>query len=118
LRRLAETIIVKDIKSPDRLLDETALFLHRVESNLPPEERRILEQLHEFDPTLVGTKALIVDDDIRNTFALTSVLERLRSDFAVVLLDVAMPDMDGYETAALLRQRERSRDIPRVVSRA
>ena len=76
LRRLAETIIIKDVKSPDRLLDETALFLHRVESSLPAEKRKMLEQLHQHDPSLAGRKALIVDDDIRNIFALTSVLEQ------------------------------------------
>jgi PleD family two-component response regulator len=73
---LAETIIIKDVKSPDRLLDETALFLHRVESSLPAEKRKMLEQLHQHDPSLAGRKALIVDDDIRNIFALTSVLEQ------------------------------------------
>ena len=63
-------------RSPDRLLDETALFLHRVEENLPEQKRKMLEQLHESDPVLVGKKALIVDDDMRNIYALTTLLER------------------------------------------
>src|SRR6185295_13676365 len=71
LRRLAQTIIIKDVKSPDRLLAETSLFLHRVESTLPPEKQRLLEQMHRQDATLAGKKALVVDDDIRNIFALT-----------------------------------------------
>ncbi|MFP5245830.1 MAG: response regulator, partial [Thermoanaerobaculia bacterium] len=76
LKRMADAIIVKDVRSPDRLLDETALFLHRVEENLPEQKRKMLEQLHESDPVLAGKKALIVDDDMRNIYALTSLLER------------------------------------------
>src|SRR5205807_8922419 len=66
LKRMAEAIIVKDVRSPERLLDETALILHRIEANLPESKRQILEQLHESDPVLAGKKALIVDDDMRN----------------------------------------------------
>jgi CheY-like chemotaxis protein len=131
LRRFAETIIIKDVKSPDRLLDETALFLHRVESDLPPEKRRILEQLHYHDPALAGRRALVVDDDIRNIFALTSVLEEHdvevlyaengrdglaildeRPDVDVILMDVMMPEMDGYEAMRLIRQKPQFANLP------
>ncbi|MGH7525615.1 MAG: response regulator, partial [Gemmatimonadales bacterium] len=76
LRRLAESVVIKNAGSPERLLDETALFLHRVTANLPEAKRRILEQLHRTDPVLTGRKVLIVDDDVRNIFALTTFLER------------------------------------------
>src|SRR2546426_936690 len=75
LKRYAETIIVKDARSPERLLDETSLFLHRVEARLPQAKRRMLEQLHSAEEVFNGKKILIVDDDVRNVFALTSVLE-------------------------------------------
>ena len=75
LRRFAETIIVKDVKSPERLLDETALFLHRVEARLPEQKRRMLEHLHDTDAVFAGKHVLVVGDDVRNIFSLTSVLE-------------------------------------------
>ena len=76
LRRMAESVVIKDAQSPERLLDETALFLHRVTARLPESKQRMLEQLHRTDPTLTGRKALVVDDDVRNIFALTTFLER------------------------------------------
>jgi CheY-like chemotaxis protein len=122
LRKLADTIVVKDASSPERLLDETALFLHRVERKLPQEKRRLLEQLHSAEEVFKDKKILIVDDDVRNVFALTSVLEahgmevlyaengkdgvellRRTADIDLVLMDIMMPELDGYETTRLIR---------------
>jgi CheY-like chemotaxis protein len=131
LRRFAETIIVKDVKSPERLLDETALFLHRVEARLPEQKRRMLEHLHDTDAVFAGKNVLIVDDDVRNIFSLTSVLEQhgMEVSFAengrdalakldansgvdLVLMDVMMPEMDGYETTRAIRERPQFRNLP------
>ena len=131
LRRIAETIIIKDVRSPERLLDETALFLHRVQANLPAPKREILEQLHSQDYLLTGKKALIIDDDMRNIFALTSMLERYQiqvlyaengregitllettPEIDVVLMDVMMPEMDGYETTRVIRQNDQFKSLP------
>ncbi|HYJ80074.1 MAG TPA: response regulator, partial [Longimicrobiaceae bacterium] len=131
LRRYAETIIVKDVKSPERLLDETALFLHRVESKLPEQKRRMLEQLHSADSVFAEKKILIVDDDVRNIFSLTSVLESqgmlvvfaengkdalevlgANPDVDLVLMDVMMPEMDGYETTRAIRELQGFEQLP------
>jgi HAMP domain-containing protein/signal transduction histidine kinase/CheY-like chemotaxis protein len=131
LRRMAESVVIKDAQSPERLLDETALFLHRVTERLPESKRRMLEQLHRTDPTLTGRKALVVDDDVRNIFALTTFLERSEMkvmyaesgqegiarlqdtpDIDVVLMDVMMPEMDGYETMRAIREMPRFRNLP------
>jgi CheY-like chemotaxis protein len=131
LRKFAETIIVKDVKSPERLLDETALFLHRVEARLPEQKRRMLERLHTTDAVFAGKHVLVVDDDVRNIFSLTSVLEEhgMTVSFAetgrdaiaklestpgidLVLMDVMMPGMDGYETTRNIRQHPELRGLP------
>jgi HAMP domain-containing protein/CheY-like chemotaxis protein/signal transduction histidine kinase len=131
LRKFAETIIVKDVKSPERLLDETALFLHRVEAKLPEQKRRMLERLHNTDAVFSGKRVLIVDDDVRNIFSLTSMLEdhgmqvsfaengkdavallSERQDFDIVLMDIMMPEMDGYETTRAIRQVPALKSLP------
>jgi HAMP domain-containing protein/signal transduction histidine kinase/DNA-binding response OmpR family regulator len=133
LRRLAETIIVKDVRSLDRLLDETALFLHRIEENLPEPKRLMLEQLHKKDPVLTGKKVLIIDDDMRNIFALTSLLERydmqvlyaengkdgietLRntSGIDIALVDIMMPEMDGYDAMRRIREMKEFKSLPLI----
>ncbi len=133
LHMLARSVVVKGVESPERLLDETALFLHRVVADIPPEKQRMLEKLHRSDDALVGKKVLVVDDDMRNIFALSSVLERrgmivltagtgreaistLESmpDVAIVLMDIMMPEMDGYATMQVIRQNPSLRRLPIV----
>jgi CheY-like chemotaxis protein len=123
LHTMARSIVVKGVESPERLLDETSLFLHRVITELPVEKQRMLEKLNSSDEDLIGKTALLVDDDARNIFALSSVLERrgmrvltattgheaialVESNprIAIVLMDIMMPQMDGYQTMGVIRQ--------------
>ncbi|MDB6017401.1 MAG: putative SigmaB asociated two-component system sensor protein, partial [Pedosphaera sp.] len=129
LEQLAQTIVLKDARSPERLLDETALFLHRNISRLPEKQRRILEHLHH--GVLEGKKVLLVDDDIRNIFAMTSILERFKmnvlsaengkeaieklvaaGDIDIVLMDIMLPTMDGYATTRAIREISGFENLP------
>jgi HAMP domain-containing protein/CheY-like chemotaxis protein/signal transduction histidine kinase len=133
LHTMARSIVVKGVESPERLLDETALFLHRVVTDLPVEKQRMLERLTSSDEDLVGRTALLVDDDARNIFALSSVLERRgmhvltattgreaialvesTPDLAIVLMDIMMPEMDGYQTMEAIRQKPTFRRLPMI----
>jgi CheY-like chemotaxis protein len=131
LHTMARSIVVKGVESPERLLDETALFLHRVITELPVEKQRMLEKLNSSDEDLIGQTALLVDDDARNIFALSSVLERRgmkvltattgseaitlvekHPEIAVVLMDIMMPQMDGYQTIGVIRENPAFRRLP------
>ena len=131
LKRYTDSIIVKSVKSLEHLLDETALFLHRVEANLPEPKRQMLKQVHQADPVFEGKRVLIIDDDARNIFAITSMLEKhkmevlfaenglkgievLRKNPSVhcLLMDVMMPEMDGYETTRKIRAMPGFSSVP------
>ncbi|MGC1562516.1 MAG: response regulator, partial [Bradyrhizobium sp.] len=131
LHTMARSIVVKGVESPERLLDETSLFLHRVITELPIDKQRMLEKLNSSDEDLVGRTALLVDDDARNIFALSSVLERRgmkvltattgseavalvesNPEIAVVLMDIMMPQMDGYQTIGVIRADPAFRRLP------
>jgi len=131
IHTMARSIVVKGVESPERLLDATSLFLHRVVTDLPPERQRMLERLHSSDEDLVGRTVLLVDDDARNIFALSSALERRgmnvlaaatgdeaihiiesTSNLAIVLMDIMMPETDGYQTIKKIRRNSGLRRLP------
>jgi CheY-like chemotaxis protein len=131
LHTMARSVVVKGVESPERLLDETALFLHRIVADLPAEKQRMIERLHSSDEDLIGKTVLVVDDDARNIFALSSVLERrgmhvltattgregialleATPDIAIVLMDIMMPEMDGYQTMDVVRSNPAFRRLP------
>ncbi|MCY1179208.1 Sensor histidine kinase RcsC [compost metagenome] len=131
LLKYSHSIIIKGARSPERLLDEVTLFLHKVESRLSQERQKMLKTARSRDKAFEGRKILLVDDDVRNIFALTSALEhkgaiveigrngreaieKLNSveDIDLVLMDVMMPEMDGYEATRLIRLDPRWRKLP------
>jgi len=131
LRSVSRTVVITNVSSPERLLDETALLLHRVHANLPIHQRTMIAQARQTDSVLAGKRVLVVDDDIRNVFAMGSALERCRAnvtyaesgaqalealektpDIDIVLMDIMMPDMDGYETIRRIRRLPQSETVP------
>jgi CheY-like chemotaxis protein len=133
LTRAAQTLTIKRVMSAERLMDEVDLYLHRPFGQLSPVKQQILRKLYENDDVLRGRTALIVDDDIRNIFAMTSVLEQhgmnvlfaesgqqaieqltLNASIEVVLMDIMMPDMDGFDTMRAIRRIPRFKSLPIV----
>lgn len=131
LQKYAETIIIKGIKSEERLLDETALFLHRTISNLPKSKQMIIHNLYDKETVFHSKKILLVDDDMRNLFALSKILaERgmeiikaengknalemldTHTDIDMVLMDIMMPEMDGYEAMRKIRSQVKFKNLP------
>jgi CheY-like chemotaxis protein len=131
LRSMTKSVVLKDVQSSERLLEEAALFLQQVIKDLPPVKQAMLDRIRRPDEVLRGRKVLVVDDDARNIFALTSLLENREMDvliatsgrmaidiitrtpdLSIVLMDIMMPDMDGYETIRNIRGDSRFHALP------
>lgn len=131
LRNYADSIIIKGVRSEERLLDEASLFLHRIVEKLPSKKRKMIIDLYETDEMFKDKKILIVDDDMRNMFALSKVLSqkgfhlykaenglkalellKKESDVDLILMDIMMPEMDGYETIMRIRSKEKYFNTP------
>jgi hypothetical protein len=131
IKQAAKVRVIKEVKSPESLMDNVAFFLQQEVAKLPEAKRVKIEQLHQSDNILIGRKVLVVDDDIRNIFAMTSLLERKKMrvlsaesgrealealkknpELDIVLMDIMMPEMDGYDTMKAIRQKENFQFIP------
>ena len=137
LRQYADSIIIKGVRSPERLLEESALFLHRVESDLPQQQGESIRRVHDRETLLSGKTALLVDDDMRNVFALTSALEeknlnviiardgkegvektQTHPEIDIILMDIMMPKMDGYEAMKEIRKTHKNLPIIALTAKA